>query len=63
MARPKVASTKTATLTPIALPDDNDEFLGYVHVYFPPKADKGFKGYGIRLPVKWNGSNFEFAAE
>ena len=57
------SASGSATLTPIALPDDNDEFLGYVHVYFPPKADKGFKGYGIRLPVKWNGSNFEFAAE
>jgi hypothetical protein len=53
------SASGSATLTPISTPDDNGEFLGHVQVYFPPKADKGFAGYGIRLKVKWTGSGFE----
>ena len=55
------SASGAATLTPISLPDGNGEFVGYVQVFFPKKADKGFNGYGIRLPVKWNGSSFELA--
>ena len=57
------SASGAATLTPISMPDDNGEFICYVQVFFPQKADKGFKGYGVRLPVKWNGSNFEFAED
>ena len=57
------SASGSATLTPVALPDGNGEFLCHVQVYFPPKTGNGFNGYGIRLPVKWNGSNFEFAGE
>ena len=57
------SASGSATLTPITLPDDNGEFICYVQVFFPQKTDKGFYGYGIRLPVKWNGTNFEFAGE
>ena len=51
-------ATASANLTPITLPGEKNRFFSYLQVYFPPNAQKGFAGYGIRLPLTWTGSAF-----
>ena len=51
-------ATASANLTPITLPGAKNKFVSYLQVYFPPATSKGFAGYGIRLPLTWNGNAF-----
>ena len=56
-------ATASANLTPITLPGEKNRFFSYLQVYFPPNAQKGFAGYGIRLPLTWTGSAFVIGLE